>query len=109
MSLIIKNNSKNIISKGSLLTVDNVVLGTVVMGVDMSDREDIIGVAVSDIREDGTINVLTVNSYSNGIGTTYPEFLLDINNNEIEEEQIEEIIKIRNNIQIAEDRLNAII
>ena len=83
MSSIVKNNSKNI-SKGSLLTVDNVVLDTVVMGVDMSDREDIIGVAVSDIREDGTINVL-VNSYSNGIDTISPEFLLGINNNEIEE------------------------
>lgn len=101
------------IEQGSLLGRDNDG-NIIVMGIDMSDGRDVLGVAVSNIRADGTIDVLSVNSYSysTGIGTITPEFLLDISPNGIEEEIediIEEKIEIRNNRKIAEDRLNAII
>jgi hypothetical protein len=100
-------NSK--LSCGSLVTINN----NMVYGIDISKgRDDCIGISISEFKNDGTIDVLLCNSYSSGIGTISPKFLLDISANKaelIEKAVLEENIKIRNNIQIIEDRLNAII
>lgn len=91
------------------------------IGNDVDRTSVVIGTAIEDSREDGTVDIrihdvydiynrMIIENGDIGIGGITPEYLLNLSDIEenIEKEEIIEKINMKNNKEIAEDRLNAI-